>query len=404
MIEELGGYGLVALSGGADSVALLCMLHEKGVCLTALHCNFHLRGTESDRDEDFVRKLCQRLDIPLLVQHFDTEVYAREHGVSIEMAARTLRYEWFELERRRLDADWIAVGHHREDQAETILLNLIRGTGLVGLGGMKPRNGYVVRPLLHLHKQEILNYLSAIGQDYVTDSSNLEREAQRNVLRLDVMPLLQKLNSKAVEHICQTANLVQSWQESSSLEERDSSPWKKDTPLSLYNMYIWLQKYTYSLDKIYDIFEHQMGIPGAVWESSTHKLLRNRNELYLQPLEEEYDMPVVEQQVLEVENPIEWLQKQPKRAELAYLDADKLILPLRQRPWQQGDRFYPFGMKGSKLVSDFLTNQKLSRFDKERQTVMLSGEDICWVVGLRSDNRFRITCTTCRVMVMECHC
>ena len=193
---------LVALSGGADSTALLLIMKELGYEVKALHCNFHLRGEESNRDQAFVEELCKQNDVPLSVRHFDTEQYAKEQGISIEMAARDLRYDWFREELKALKASCIAVAHHRDDQAETILLNLLRGTGLRGLTGMRPKHDSIIRPLLCLSREEILEYLESKGQDFVTDSTNSERIAQRNRLRLDVIPLLRDINPAAVEHLC----------------------------------------------------------------------------------------------------------------------------------------------------------------------------------------------------------
>lgn len=402
--ELLQGPGLLALSGGADSVALLRLLHARGAAFRALHCNFHLRGAESDRDEAFVRQLCQRLDIPLTVKDFDTRAYAARHKVSVEMAARQLRYTWFEAERSLAGARWVAVAHHQEDQAETILLNLLRGTGPAGLGGMRPRSGFIVRPLLEWHKRDILDYLAAIGQEYVTDSTNLEREAQRNVLRLDVMPLLRQLNPRAVEHICQAGELVRSL-----TDEGEGTQMAADGQgMTLYQLHRWLHPMGFTLSQERDIHRHQQGPSGALWISPTHRVLRDRGRLIAEPLSptrrgdaSDCPLPAVIQEIIEVDDPLAWLAGQPKDPATAYLDADLLTLPLGQRLTRTGDRFHPFGLKGTKLVSDVLTNLRMTRFQKERQSVMTSGEDICWLVGLRSDHRFRVTPATRRVMVLN---
>lgn len=458
--ELLHGRGLVALSGGADSVALLRLLHARGTAFGALHCNFHLRGAESDRDEAFVRQLCQRLDIPLTVKHFDTLSFAREQKISVEMAARRLRYDWFDAELHRTDAHWVAVAHHREDQAETILLNLLRGTGPAGLGGMRPRNGHIVRPLLEWHKQDILNYLAEIGQDFVTDSTNLEREAQRNILRLDVMPLLRQLNPQAVEHICRAGELVRSMTdgyakaetrtgnaEQTGADEQETAAGRQGIAaerqeMTLYELHEWLHPLGFTLSQERDIHRRQQGESGSIWLSPTHRALRDRGRLIVEPRPQtgtdllqnvnvgthgscvrlqgvgchdgrtirasllrgcgsDSAMPVVSQEIIEVEDALAWLKNQPKDATIAYLDADLLTLPLGQRFVKTADRFHPFGMKGTKLVSDVLTNLKFSRFRKERQTVMTSGGEICWLTGLRSDHRFRITERTRRVMVLK---
>ncbi|GAE22508.1 Multi antimicrobial extrusion protein [Bacteroides pyogenes JCM 10003] len=199
---------LVALSGGADSVALLHLLHSAGYRCEAAHCNFHLRGAESDRDEQFVRRLCRKLGIPLHSIRFNTSGYAAEKHISIEMAARELRYEWFEKLRVKHGADTIAVAHHRDDSVETILLNLIRGTGISGLLGIRPRNGTIVRPLLCVSREEIIRYLQHIKQEYVTDSTNTEDEYTRNKIRLHLLPLMEEINPSVRKTLTETGNYL----------------------------------------------------------------------------------------------------------------------------------------------------------------------------------------------------
>ena len=199
---------LVTLSGGADSVALLRLLLDMGYTCEAAHCNFHLRGDESVRDEMFVRELCLQLEVPLYIQHFQTTEEAEKRHISIEMAARELRYAWFEQLRLQQGADVIAVAHHKDDSVETLLLNLIRGTGINGLLGIRPKNGNIVRPLLCLDRKEITEYLQAIGQSYVTDSTNLRDEYTRNKIRLNLLPLMQKINPSVKESLLRTAEYL----------------------------------------------------------------------------------------------------------------------------------------------------------------------------------------------------
>lgn len=202
---EAGGKAIVALSGGADSVALLLLLTELGYACEAAHCNFHLRGEESDRDEQFVRHLCEKRNIALHVVHFDTTQHAANRHISIEMAARELRYQWFETLRQELGADAVAVAHHADDSVETFLLNLMRGTGINGLRGIRPRNGRIVRPLLCLTRDDLLHYLDRQGQSYVTDSTNLQDEYTRNKIRLNLLPLMQEINPSVRRSILRTA-------------------------------------------------------------------------------------------------------------------------------------------------------------------------------------------------------
>ncbi|MBQ8968849.1 MAG: tRNA lysidine(34) synthetase TilS [Bacteroidaceae bacterium] len=394
--EYKGLKGLVALSGGADSVALLCLLHEGGCNIEALHCNFHLRGEESERDERFVRDLCCRMGIPLHTEHFQTHTYATQKGISTEMAARELRYQWFEEMRQQLKAQYIAVGHHIEDQAETILLNLVRGTGLRGLAGMRRRNGYIVRPLLDMTKAEILDYLTSRGQDYVTDSTNLERDALRNRIRLDVMPLLQSLNPQAVAHIATTAERVAE-AIPYYLRGIDQSP--ELTPATLHER---LRGCGFTPAQEQDMLAHISDTSGAVYESHTHRVLRDRRRMVLETKDAIDTPPTLNLVVMEPKDALTFLHTQPLTTEYAYLDADKVQLPLSLRHPRRADRFQPYGMKGgTRLVSDFLTDHKLSLFAKQRQWLACSGEDIVWVCNLRPDHRFRVTAQTRRILILS---
>ena len=238
---------LVALSGGADSVALALMMKEQGLNIHALHCNFHLRGEESNRDENFVRQFCTQHNIPIEVKHFDTLASAKEHKASIEMEARELRYAWFAERACQLDAEAICVAHHMDDQAETLLMNLIRGTGLQGLSAMSPDrtvNGLrIIRPLLNINKEEILEYLHSKQQDYVTDSTNLERDAMRNRIRLDLMPMLRQLNPNVTECLARTADNVRMELDKSSQES---------------HYHRWLAPLGFTRSQVLDIYSHRL--------------------------------------------------------------------------------------------------------------------------------------------------
>ena len=204
LMEHTGKY-IVALSGGADSVALTLLLQQLGYDIEAAHCNFHLRGEESMRDEHFCQALCQQRHIPLHITHFDTVTFAQLHKISIEMAARKLRYAYFNSLMNDLHATGICVGHHQDDSVETLIINLLRGTGIHGLTGIAPKNGHIIRPLLGVTHNEILAELDAMQQDYVTDSSNLCDDVVRNKIRLHVLPLLQTINPSAKACIAKTA-------------------------------------------------------------------------------------------------------------------------------------------------------------------------------------------------------
>lgn len=398
---------LVALSGGADSVALLLLLHELGYPLHALHCNFHLRGEESNRDEEFVTNLCHRLSIPLSVRHFKTNDYARQHKVSIEMAARDLRYSWFEEQRQTLEAQCIAVAHHRDDQAETVLLNILRGTGLKGLSGMKYMNGHICRPLLDVSRKDILNYLEQKHQDYVTDSTNLEREALRNRIRLDLIPMLAQLNPNIAQTL---SRLAQNVQDALPIYERGlhdllSETEKQEQPTvfmpspfcikeaSLTLLHEWLKGYGFTRTQLQDILQARTG---ALIQSSSHRLLRDRECFILHELRKHPSPTSINNQIVDTGKAGEMKKGN------AYLDYDKVELPIKQRIVTPSDRFTPFGMKGSRLVSDYLTDLKLNRFQKEYQEIVTDARDrILWIVGHASDNHFRITPSTRKVMILS---
>ena len=283
---------LVALSGGADSVALFCVLKQLGYALSAVHCNFHLRGAESDRDETFVRDLCRKEHVPLEVVHFDTIAYAARHKMSIEMAARELRYEAFETLRREQGAEAIAVAHHRDDSVETLLLNLIRGTGINGLKGIRPRNGYVIRPLLAVSRQDITDYLERIGQAYVTDSTNLHDDYTRNKVRLNILPLMEQINPSVKDSLTETAarlnevailyNKVMKAETqciSTHLPDGtlriDQTKWQaSDTPKSL--LYELLSPYGFRPAQIDDICLSARHTPGRRFRAATHEVLSDR--------------------------------------------------------------------------------------------------------------------------------
>lgn len=391
---------LVALSGGADSIALALMMKEAGLNIHALHCNFHLRGEESERDEKFVRHFCNKNDIPLYVCHFDTRTLAKDHGVSIEMEARELRYNWFAEQALKLNAEAICVAHHKDDQAETLLLNLIRGTGLRGLSAMHPdrtiKGLRILRPLLGITKQEILDYLSSRQQDFVTDSTNLERDALRNRIRLDVLPLLRELNPNITDCLARTAHNVRMELDSDSEEA---------------SYHRWLSPLGFSRQQILDIYAHrpQAGLglseidTGRMWHSASHTLLLNRMEWILQEKDKEASKKL--QLLVETLPPDRYPSVRDLRdRSQAFVDADAVKGELIVRPVIKGDRFRPYGMShGTKLVSDFLTDKKATFFEKQEQLVAVDSatDTIVWVVGREIDHRYRITPDSSRILRLK---
>lgn len=403
---------LVALSGGADSVALLRLLLSLGYTCEAAHCNFHLRGKESDRDEAFVEELCQQHQITLHRIHFDTTGFAAEHGISIEMAARELRYNWFNELAATKNMNKIAVAHHRDDSIETLLLNLIRGAGLNGLLGIKPINSMVVRPLLCIGRKEIIDYLNEIGQPYVTDSTNLQDEYTRNKIRLNLIPLMEEINPSLKEgltttmrHLNDAALICKQ-----HLEEAKKRIWSEkgiligallQEPAPETVLFDLVHPLGFNSAQIEDILRSLHGQAGKQFLSKEWRIIRDREYLLVESIDQmkPSDVPPFELTRKEVDYSTDFII--PRQSTVACFDADKLTGELSIRRYCPGDWFIPFGMKGKKRVSDYLTDRKFSIRDKENQWVLCCGDAIIWLIGERTDNRFRIDETTQRVVIYE---
>lgn len=400
---------IVALSGGADSVTLLCVLQALGYRCEAAHCNFHLRGAESDRDEAFVRDLCHERNVNLHLTHFDTQEEATRRHISIEMAARDLRYQWFEGIRRESEAHAIAVAHHSDDSLETFLINLLRGTGINGLQGIKPRNGYIIRPLLCANRQEITDYLTDIGQSFVTDSTNLEDEYLRNKIRLHLLPLMQQIAPAAKSNILKTASHLaeaalfyrQAVDESTQRVLREEGrridiPALMQEPAPATLLFEILHPLGFNESQTEDIFQALQGQSGKSFQAGQWRVLKDRNNLLIEP-DTTPTPPLLDIQT----RPYMPGDPIPRGRDVACFDADKLTPPLTLRLWRRGDTFVPFGMKGKKKVSDYLTDRKFPVTQKERQWVLCCGEDIIWLVGERSDNRFRVDESTRKITLIR---
>jgi len=406
------GLHLVALSGGADSVALLRVLLRLGYRVEAVHCNFHLRGEESLRDEAFVRKLCEREIVPLHLIHFDTKTYADLHQVSIEMAARELRYRYFERLREDIGAATVCVAHHQDDAVETLLMNLLRGAGIHGLTGIRPRNGHIVRPLLCVSRHQIEQYLCDIGQDYVTDSTNFEADVLRNKLRLQVIPQLREIAPAASENIARSAwylaEAERVYRHAIPSCDVDSLPLARlrDFPSPLCLLHEWLAPRGFNRIQIETIAASLDAGPGREFRSHSHSLFIDRTALFLEPIaqpmkplkipeEGRYRLSDGTAIDISLSNDVSI----SKSSDCATLDAALVEFPLTLRTVREGDRFQPFGMKGQKLLSDFMTDRKLSLHEKRCQKVVTDASGtIVWVVGLRTDHRFRVSEATRAVL------
>lgn len=415
---------LVALSGGADSVCLLLILQQMGYNIEAVHCNFHLRGDESDCDEHFVRQLCKNKNIPLHIAHFQTKYYAEVHKISIEMGARALRYDYFERLRRDIDATDICVAHHRDDSVETFLMNVIRGTGVHGLTGIAARNGHIIRPLLCVSRKDIETYLGMIGQEFVTDSTNLVDDVTRNKIRLDIIPLMEQINpmvsanihktaERMLEVACITDQAIQTIISNSSTTGKNG-----EIRFDLVNyansgsmesvLFSFLKTYGFSPAQIEQIYHHIDASAGTYFSSYTHELVFDRNSIIVRKIEEvvrplklpetgiykygtrKVSVNIVDEVIVS------------KDAMKATLDADKVDFPITIRTCMAGEKFVPFGMRGAKLISDYLTDLKMNLFEKRNQLVVADASGrIIWVVGLRTDNRYRISVSTKKTLIIE---
>lgn len=407
---------LVALSGGADSVALLLLLRQLDYDVEAVHCNFRLRGEESDRDEQFCISLCRREAIPLHLVHFDTRQYATLHKVSIELAARQLRYGYFEQLRSDVGAAAICVAHHRDDQVETVLMNMIRGTGLHGLTGMRPKNGRIVRPLLCVSRKEIVAWLEARGQQFVTDSSNLKDDVTRNKIRLHVIPLLEDINPLASNNISVMASrLVEVEKTVESMMKRQpvlSISELKKQPSPQLSLYYQLKDYGFTATQIEQIAGNLDAESGRAFYSPTHQLVFHRGNLIVEPKGQPMKPLIIPEagtyvlsenrrfRVSRIDKTADFCL--PRSCDVAFLDASKLTFPLTVRTPETGDRFSPFGLHGSKLLSDFMTDCKMSLFEKRRQLVVADAAgQILWVVGRRISEKAKITDDTRGIVRLE---
>ncbi|NCC98788.1 MAG: tRNA lysidine(34) synthetase TilS [Bacteroidia bacterium] len=414
---------IIALSGGADSVVLTHILHSLGYNCIAVHCNFQLRDAESDRDESFVKEFCEDLSIPLEITSFKTTDYAKENKISIEMSARELRYNWFESIRIKHDADFICVAHHKDDSIETCLLNIIRGTGINGITGIKAINGKIIRPLLCISRKEIEDYVKQNNLSYVTDSTNLETEYTRNKIRNILLPMLEEINPVFRQTM---ENNIENWKEAAflysyTINKDLSNLCKTDGtytwiceeelfafPYSKTLLFEWLKQYGFSNSVIAEIAERKYTQTGKRFCSDTHELIVDRCRLILSKnkLDDDKTYEISENDsscIQPIHLKISFVSDTSicKDTKVALLDADKLKFPLTIRKWYKGDYFYPLGMENPKKLSDFFVDTKTNIAQKQDIYLLVSGNDIVWIIGKRIDNRYKINADTKKVYRLE---
>ena len=404
---------LLAVSGGIDSMVLLDLLNKLRFNICVVHCNFQLRGTESDGDEMLVKEICQDSYIPYFIEKFDTLEFAKENKLSIQLAARKLRYDWFQ-EIISLGYDYVLTAHHLDDNVETFLINFTRGTGLEGLTGIPAQNGNIIRPLLPFSRLEIENYALEKNIQWREDSSNASDKYFRNKLRHDIVPILKELNTgfldsfqNTLHHLQQAESLVDDASKlvyEKVVEEKDNRLEIHLKPLFEFKNYIaylyqWLKNYGFSAwNDIYDLVEAQSG--KQVF-SETHVLLKDREKLILSERkssnkEEIYSIKSLDNKVniplkLRFSKGVNIFET---HSNCIFVDENKLKFPLTIRKWQEGDYFYPSGMNGKKKLSKYFKDEKYSLLDKENQWLLCSENQIVWIIGKRADDRFKSKETT----------
>ncbi len=413
-----GAEVLLAVSGGRDSVALLDIVHRCGIPFSVAHCNFHLRPGECDRDQRFVQALAERMGVRLFTVDFDTAAHAAAHGLSIEEAARELRYGWFADLCREHGFTCLATAHHRDDSIETFFLNLFRGTGIAGLHGIRPCSKFgnmtVVRPLLCFSRAEIDGYVAGRGLEYVEDSTNAALDARRNRIRLQLMPLLRELYPSVdstmeanIARLADAGRMVETYV--AELRGRLLKPYSSrlatmPVPIQAIEvaeiqslvpqrtlLFELLKPFGFNASMVDDILD-SLGQGGRQFISPTHVAELHRGHLLLAPR--------VEVVPHTVKTSVEPVGSARKGGEC--FDADLVRQPITVRPWHEGDRFCPLGMEGSRLVSDFLKDNGLSLIERRHVHLMVDASDRpLWVIGLRIDHRFRLTSNTLHVLRAE---
>lgn len=413
---------LIAISGGVDSVVLVHLCHQFGLDISLAHCNFNLRGKESDGDEAFVMQLADSLNIEAFSERFNTEVYANEYKMSIQMAAREMRYLWFDELAEQLEFDYILTAHHADDNLETFLINFSRGTGLDGLTGIPEINNRFVRPLLPFSREQIVDYAKANKLEWRVDSSNASTKYLRNKLRHEVIPILKEINPSLLQSFQSTINNLS---DANDIVEDQLEQFFKKAIISLEDNKMTFdivefkkqnnpRAYLFETFKDYGFTEWNDALnlldaqSGKYILSNTHRLIKHQETLLLSEI---VPGELVDIQIDNIDQDIETpfgtlrfteVQEMDVNSTAAiYVDKALLKFPLRIRQWKVGDVFFPFGMRGRKKVSKYFKDEKLSLLDKESTLLLCSEDNIVWIINRRADNRYRVTEETQEILKIE---
>ncbi len=422
---------LLAVSGGVDSVVMAHLFHRAGYKFAIAHCNFQLREKESEADEAFVKELAGRLEAPFFVEKFDTKLYAVEYGLSIQMAARELRYAWFEELLKAQQYNYLATAHHKNDVTETVLLNLTKGSVLKGLHGILPRTNQVIRPLLFASKDEILEYAAYKKHDHREDKSNADSKYQRNLIRNEVIPLLKQINPDISETMYHAANRrfqLENWVKTftegikkeivvsteNGMKISVSDLKDKNIPPEIF--FEWVEDFGFKYVQVEELFEHLNATESKLFLSTEFRMLKDRETISIEKTSsQDFENILIEKGKSSVAAgeflfSMNMIHKSGiedfNDPSVAYLNEQKIQFPLMVRKWEHGDSFKPYGLRGRKKISDYLTDLKLSVREKEKQLVVCSGNNICWVVGHRIDDRFKVsekTHNVLKIMVSDSH-
>ena len=411
---------LVAVSGGLDSMVLLQMLHTLKFSVAVAHCNFQLRGNDSDQDEKFVKQYCERLDIPFFSKRFDTNNYATEHKLSIQMAARNLRYSWFAQLQNERGFTRLATAHHFNDSIETVLLHWIRGGGIESMKGIAPVRGTLIRPLLFATRDELNQYAADHEINWREDSSNQTDDYQRNFIRHQVIPQLKRINVSLENTLIESIRKIEgelaffnssfdAWRDRNSLFDKGFFKLRKsaliETSYGASLLWRCIKEMGFDFPICEDIIRSIAGQSGRQFYSDSHRLVIDRDFLIVTRKQDAMEELIIDSTPSEasmgsLKMKVESCDeiKPSDLPTMAVLDADKIQFPLRWRKWNQGDYFYPLGMNQRKKVSDFLVDNKISMAEKESVTVLESAGEIVWLAGYRIDNRVKLTPETKRAI------